>query len=240
QLRPARRPIQPVRSAPHGDPRMRITTRVLAGLTLLAGLAGYSTAQDADPLTRKPIQPGVVVADTAGLKAEKVAWPKPVNGPAPTGVIVKDAQGRTVRQFIDTTGQDKPNIFSFYVNGVESYREVDTNANGKPDQFRWLGPNGGKYGVDANEDGIIDTWVNLSAEELSRELFAVLVSKNPHRLAPLIANENDVKRLGLPANEGQAVLQRAAQVASRVEKTAAALGITEKSKWIHLELGLPF
>lgn len=218
---------------------MRITTRVLAGFTLLAGLAGHTFAQDTDPLTRKPIQPGVVVAETTGLKAEQVAWPKPANGPAPTGVVVKDAQGRTVRQFIDTTGQNKPNIFSFYANGVEAYREVDTKGSGKPDTFRWLGPNGGKWGQDHNGDGIVDNWISLSAEELSQELFTVLITKNPHRLAPLIVNEADLKKLGLPAGEIQAVTQRAAQAPDRVQKTGQALGITEKSKWIHLELGLP-
>ena len=71
---------------------MRITTRVLAGFTLLAGLAGHTLAQDADPLTRKPIQQGVAVADTAGLKAEQVAWPKPPNGPTPTGVVVRETK----------------------------------------------------------------------------------------------------------------------------------------------------
>ena len=44
----------------------------------------------------------------------------------------------------------KANIWSYYLNGVEAYREVDGNGNGKPDQYRWLGPNGGKWGAEGN------------------------------------------------------------------------------------------
>ena len=219
---------------------MRITTRVLAGFTLLAGLAGSTAAQDADPLTRKPIQQGVVVADTAGLKAEEVAWPKPPTGAAPTGVIVKDAQGRIVRQFIDTTGQKKPNIFSFYVNGVEAYREVDSKGSGKPDQFRWLGPNGGKWGQDLNGDGVVDNWISLSPEELSQELFQVLVTKDARRLTPLLPTEPDLKKLGLPAGEINSIMQRSQQAGARIQKTMQDLKLTTDSKWVHLELGLPY
>lgn len=218
---------------------MRITTRVLAGFTLFAGLAGGAAAQDADPLTRKPIQQGVAVGDTTGLKAEQVAWPKTGPGPAPTGMVVKDAQGRTVRQFIDTTGQNKPNIFSFYVNGVEAYREVDSKGSGRPDQFRWLGPNGGKWGEDLNGDGVIDNWIRLSPEELSLELFQVLITKDGRRLTPLLPTQADMQKLGLPKSEADLILQRSAQAGARIQKAMQDLNLTTNSKWVHLELGLP-
>jgi thiol-disulfide isomerase/thioredoxin len=227
--------------------RKRITIRTLAGMTLWAGLAGGQAAAQVkteDVLARKPIQPGVAVttptaAELAAYRAEQVTWPKGADGKAPTGVVVKDAQGRLVRQFIDTTGGDRPNIFSYYLNGVESYREVDGNGNGKVDQFRWLGPNGGKWGADADENGQVDTWYVLSPEELSQELFDAMRTKDAKRVEALLPNDQDLKSLGLPESEVAKIKQKAAGAVKRMQETADALKLTDQSKWVHLELGLP-
>lgn len=229
----------------------RFTTRVLAGMTLAAGLwAGSPGAANAQPkpddlLARKPVQAGVNVttpagADLAACKSEFATWPKPATGPAPTGVILKDGNGKIVRQFIDTTGQNKPNIFSFYLNGVEAYREIDVNRDGKPDEFRWLGPNGTKWGVDLNGDGVVDQWRVLSPEELSQELFQVFIARDPRRLAPLIATGPDLKALGLPDAEVAKYTKRAEAVPKKLEGLPpAVIKIDDKSKWVHLELGVP-
>jgi hypothetical protein len=223
----------------------RFTTRTLAALTLAAGLSGTAAAQKAeDVLARKPVQPGVSVttptgADLTNCKAEPVSWPKQGNGPAPTGVVVKDAQGKTVRQFIDTTGRNQPNIFSYYLNGVEAYREIDANGNGKPDQYRWLGANGSKWGADNDEDGTVDTWYVLSPEEASQELFAALIGKDAKRFAALLPTEAELKQIGLPADEISKIMQRTAGAAKKLQDTAATLNLSAQAKWIHLELGIP-
>ena len=75
---------------------MRITTRTLAGLTLMAGLASnqaVAQVKTEDVLARKPAQQNVNVttptgADLAGCKAEPVAWPKQGNS-APTGGVAR-------------------------------------------------------------------------------------------------------------------------------------------------------
>ena len=163
----------------------KFTVRVLAGFTLWAGLAGGNAAAQVkveDYLGRAPLQAGVLVttptgAELAGCRAEQVAWPK-IGNITPVGVVVKDGQGKLVRQYIDAKGAGKPNIWSYYYNGVESYREIDSNGNGKVDQYRWLGVNGGKYGLDIDEDGKIDGWVAMSPEELSQEMFQALLTKD--------------------------------------------------------------
>ncbi len=225
----------------------RFTMRALAGMTLAAGLfAGRADAQTKveDILARKPIQTGVQVttptgAELTGCKAEQITWTKPATGPAPTGIVVKDASGKLVRQFIDTTGRNNPNIFSYYLNGVEAYREIDVNGDGKPDQFRWLGANGTKWGLDKNNDGIVDQWYVLSAEELSQELFQVFLTSDPRRLAPLLTNADELKAMGLPADEAAKLAQRSASVPKKFEVAATALKLTDKAKWVHLEVGLP-
>ena len=221
------------------------TTKTLATITLLAGLTGSVVAQTpAEILARKPVQTGVNVttpsdADLARCVAEPVKWPSSGGAATPTGIVVKDARGQLVRQFIDTTGRNKTNIWSFYLDGVEAYREVDSNGNGTPDQFRWLASNGGKWGFDANEDGGIDTWRVISPEEVSQELFQAMQSKDPNRMAALVVSDEELKSLGLPAVEAAKLLERSKNAAAAMTTLATEMKLSDSARWIHLETGLP-
>jgi peroxiredoxin len=224
----------------------RYNTRTLAGLTLGAAVTGLASAQQRadDVLARKPVQASAAVttptgAELAGCKAEPVAWPKQASGPTPTGVVVKDAQGRTVRQFIDTTGRNRPNIFSYFLNGVEAYREIDGNGNGKPDQFRWLGPNGTKWGADAVEDGTVDSWYILSAEEASQEAFAALAAKDARKFQALLPTEAELKAAGVVLEEITKITAKTAGAMKKFQDAATALALSDKAKWVHVEFGLP-
>lgn len=225
----------------------RITTRVLAGLTLVSGLyAGRASAQESAEalLARKPAQQGVQVttptgADLVGCKAEAMKWPNAGKGATPTGTEVRDAQGKLLRRFVDTTGRNNPNIISFYLNGSEAYREIDANGDGKPDQFRWLGANGGKWGEDKNGDGVVDVWHVISPEEVTQELFLVFQTMDPRRLTALQPKEDELKAAGLPAAEVAKILQRSSAAAKKVQETFDALKPLDKAKWVHVEMGVP-
>lgn len=218
----------------------------LAAITLVASCVtgtAYGQTKAEDILARKPIQPNVSIttptaAEAANLKAEQVNWPKQGNI-TPSAVVLKDGQGRLVRQFIDTSGQGRPNIWSFYLNGVEVYREIDGNGNGKPDQYRWYGANGTRWGIDRDEDGTVDTWYMISPEEVSQELFAAIVNKDSKRLEALLVTEADLKAIGLPATETAKLLERTTASAKKLADTAEKLKLTPTAKWIHLEAGLP-
>lgn len=218
----------------------RISLRALAASVLLAGVAAAQAPRVEDVLARLPNQPGVNVTtptgvDLAGCKVDAIKYP---NSPA-VGVVVKDAAGRTVRQFIDTTGGGKFNIFSFYLDGVESYREVDSDGSGKPDQYRWLGANGGKWGGDPKKTGAITTWYVISPEEVSQELLAAITTGDQKRLEALLPTQDDLNKLKVPAADAAQILKRAAGAAEKLQATAAALKLTPKAKWVHLQLGLP-
>jgi hypothetical protein len=220
---------------------MRIGTRLLAALTLTAGLnaAGFAqTPRLEDLLARKPVQPVTVSTPTAAeLPACRV---EPGNYPTPfKGTVVRDAQGRLLRQFIDSKGRGTTDLVYFYHEGVEAYREIDGNADGKPDQFRWLGVNGGKWGADADQDGTVDAWYVLSPQELSQEVFAALQSRDMRRIEALTLTPKDAQTLGLPAADAEALVRRSAAAVARAKATAEALALTDKSRWIHVELGLP-
>jgi cytochrome oxidase Cu insertion factor (SCO1/SenC/PrrC family) len=225
----------------------RITMRLLAGGLLTAALGGTAAAQTKPEqvLGRQPTQPNVQVstpatpAEVGACRVEVREWGTNGAGVKPKGVVLTDGSGRKLRQFIDTAGGNKPNIFSYYVDGVEAYREVDSNGNGKPDSFRWLGVNGGKQGLDKNEDGVIDQWVGLSAEELTQELFAAIQGNDKARYQALLLTDDDLKALKLPQEEEAKLRKKLDQAAGRLAKANADLKLGGKAKWMHAELNPP-
>ncbi len=224
--------------------------RTLSALLLTAGLGGAATAQTPraeDILARKPVLPGVNVstptgADAAACRVEVVSGLKSAEGRPLTGVVVRDAQGKLVRQVLDDTGNPdltKARFRSFYLNGVEAYREIDANSNGKPDQFRFLGPNGSRWGADTGERGAVDRWFVLSPAEASQELFQALATADAAKLAALLPTEDELKAAQVPAGDIAGIVQKAAGAAKRLQDTAASLKLTDKDKWVHLELTAP-
>jgi hypothetical protein len=222
---------------------MAIKRNVWLSLAALGGTAAGAHAQPKPEqvLARAPIQPGVVVtnpsaADLAGCKATDVSWP----GSPAKGVVVTDAAGKKLRQFISTAGNGTFNIFSYYTDGVESYREIITVAGGqKPDQFRWLGINGGKWGIDANGDGLVDEWIAISPEELSQEVYAAVYGKDQRRLAACFVKEDDLKKMNVPAAEIERTLAKVKGAPQRLAATVAGLGLTDKAKMLHATFGAP-
>src|SRR5258708_8544246 len=75
------------------------------------------------------------------LKVEKVTGRK-----GGSGWILKDADGKTLRLFFDTNDDDKVDVWSYFKDGVEVYREIDSTFSGRPDQYRWLNAGGSKWG----------------------------------------------------------------------------------------------
>jgi hypothetical protein len=212
-------------------------------LAVVGGSAAGAQAQlkPEQVLGRAPIQPGVIVTmptaqDLPGCKATEVTWP----GSPAKGVVVTDAAGKKLRQFISTAGNGTFNIFSYYADGVESYRELITVANGqKPDQFRWLGINGGKWGIDANGDGLVDEWIAISPEELAQEVYAAVYGKDQRRLAALFVKDDDLKKMNVPAAEIERTMNKVKGAPQRLAATVAALGLTDKAKMLHATYGAP-
>ncbi len=116
---------------------------------------------------------------------------------AVSGWVVFDPAGQTIRRFTDTNGDNTVDQWSYFSEGLEVYRDVDSNANGKADQFRWLNTGGTRWALDTNEDGKVDTWKMMSAEELSAEAIAAISQKDETRFRRLLATPDELKSLGL-------------------------------------------
>lgn len=155
-----------------------------------------------------------------------------------SGWLLSDKSG-PVRRFADTNGDNKIDTWSFYKEGVEIYREVDSNSNGKPDQYRWLNGGGSKWGVDQDEDGHIDAWRAISPEEVSQEALLALSTRDYSRLQALLLTEAEIKALDLSPAEAQRVRASLREAQAKFAALVAKLKGIEKATWIHLETGAP-
>lgn len=227
----------------------KIGFSALATLTLWGALEAAEPAKGPAPqqmLQFKPRQVGVNLttpaeAELASCTVELLKGQKLANGKAASGWVLKDAQGRLIRRYFDSDGDNQIDVWSFYLNGDEAYREVDSNINGKVDQYRWLGGNGSKWGVDLNEDGKIDGWKQISAEEVSQEVLAAVQTKDLARLEALMITKADLDALELPNQESLRIKGKMQNVAAAFQATCTALApkLNEKVKWVHLETGVP-
>src|SRR5580704_12341299 len=75
--------------------------------------------------------------------------------PNSSGWLLLDPQGRPLRRFFDSNGDRNIDVWSYFKDGLEVYREycisVTSNADQlplAPNHFRWLSTGGSKWGVD--------------------------------------------------------------------------------------------
>src|SRR5687768_8839383 len=138
---------------------------------LIEGVVSAAAPTVEEALKLTPVQAEV---DLDKPTAEKIGKCKLDSFPDQGGWAVYNEDGQLLRRFLDTNKDRKIDQWCYYKNGIEIYRDLDTNHNGKADQYRWLGLAGTRWGIDANEDGVIDSWKVISPEEVSAEVVAAL------------------------------------------------------------------
>lgn len=126
----------------------------------------------------------------------------------PTGWVVRDAGGQVLRRFIDSNQDNKLDLWCYYRDGVEVYRDIDSNFNGKADEYRWLGTAGTRWGVDANEDGRVDSWKRISPEEVTAEVVGAFRDRDAQRFTRLLLTEAELKELGLTPTQTQELAKK--------------------------------
>src|SRR5262245_111330 len=191
-------------------------------------------------LQYRPKQDAVVVttpadAEIANCKVDMVPGPNKTSA-----WVLRDARGQLVRRFADTKGNGSVDTLSFYLDGQEVYREVNTKGSKVPDQYRWFGSQGSRWGVDVNGDGRIDSWLQISPEEVSQEILRAVINRDPARLQALALRADELAALDLPTAEATKLRDAVAQLPAKFQAGLAKItGVNDKTRWLHLEMQPP-
>ena len=189
----------------------------------LSAEAKRPTAQEA--LLLRPMQKDVEIDRPEGEAAKqcRIAEEK---GAGVTALVVRGPAGELLRRFVDSNGDVKLDQWCYYKSGIEVYRDIDADFNGRADQYRWLGTAGTRWGLDKNEDGKIDAWKAISPEEVTAQVVLALQSKDKQRLQNVLLSRSEISSLGLGK-------QKAAELAERVQRALVNLdSIATKQKHI--------
>jgi thiol-disulfide isomerase/thioredoxin len=209
--------------------------RLLIGsVSLLLGSSAWAatpTVEQALKLmpTQKDVEidtPRDAEAASATLKGEKMgnfsAW------------IVRDGADQMLRKFADTNNDNVVDQWCYYRDGIEVYRDIDANFNGKADQCRWLNTAGSRWGVDDNEDGKIDSWKSISAEEVSAEVVRALAEQDSARFARVLLTEGEIKSLGLGGDQTKELTDKISKAGKQFAEAARQQKVVgPKTTWIH-------
>ena len=160
------------------------------------------------------------------------------NGTA--GFVVFGPAGQVLRRFTDTNGDNKADLFRFYRMGLEVYRDIDADKNEKPDQHRWMNWGGMKWGVDQDEDGIIERWTVLSAPEAARTAIDAMVAGDASLLASVMITRQDVEAIRANNEISRKLLTAAQNIPGQMQKAmSASKTLTRNSRWVRFDPSVP-
>ncbi|HVX11528.1 MAG TPA: thioredoxin-like domain-containing protein [Pirellulales bacterium] len=203
---------------------------LLASLTGPSLAAGTPTAEQALKLT--PVQADVDLERPKESEVSKCTI-KAESVDGKTGWVVRGPAGQVLRQFIDSNNDNVVDLWCYYNDGIEVYRDIDGNFNGKADEYRWLNTAGTRIALDQDEDGKIDRWRRISAEEASAEAVAALANHDAGRFQCLLLSGEELKRLGLGPKREKALAEKLEHaVAAFKASTRKQKGLSAKSAWI--------
>lgn len=225
--------------------RTKVWSLSIPATALLSLLATTASAQQggspsvAQALTYKPIQEGIEY-DQPSRDEVKSCSIKPERDGKNIAWAVRDASGRLLRRFSDSNGDNVVDTWSYYLGGLEVYRDIDSNYDSKADQCRWLHTGGSRWGVDQNQDGEIDFWKQISPQEVAEEAVQALLQKDKKRYARLLISSNEAKSLGMGKELAQQVEHQRTNAVSEFEKLATTQKtIDAKSRFVDFGASRP-
>ncbi|MEX0978721.1 MAG: thioredoxin, partial [Pirellulales bacterium] len=210
----------------HRKSAVPATLALLLSISSGAMAAGVSVQ---DALSLQPVQKDVAIERPEAAEIAKCA----IKAEGKRGWIVRDSAGQILRAFTDTNGDNVVDQWSYYKDGIEVYRDIDSNHNKKADQCRWLNMGGSRWGIDANEDGKIDSWKSISPEEVSAELVAAIRTGDRARFERLLLGADELESLGVGAAKGELLQKKISMALANFTKLAEGQKvITPESKWV--------
>jgi len=199
----------------------RLIASLAAALLVSASPLAAAPPTVDQSLQLRPVQNNVNY-DRPTPAAAKNCTVKSVRRGTQTGWIVRDPSGQILRVFTDSNNDNVVDQWSYYHGGLEIYRDVDVNFNGKADQYRWFHTGGSRWGIDRNEDGKIDAWRQISAEEAVAELVEALKTRDAARFSRLLLTPGELKSLGVGEERSKEITAKTAAAAKQFARLAKA------------------
>ncbi len=216
---------------PHRTLFLHCTLAIAVSLTY----AGSAFSQGADKnrlftdaIGYMPVQRGVLIDIPT---QEEMAQCEMKLLPENKGFVIYAPQGNILRMFLDTTGSGKVDQWSYYRNGVEVYRDIDSNKNGNTDQCRWFHSGGTRWGIDADEDGVIDQWRQISPEEVSSEIVLALCERDVNRFLRVALTPEQLAGLQLGEKLNAEVARKIAGLRTRFAEAVKAVALSNDVEW---------
>ncbi len=206
---------------------------LVSGVSLAAG----PTAEQA--LQLQPVQKGISFDLPDGTEMAKCEIEaKKIDGRV--AWIVSGPNGQILRQFVDTNGDNVVDQWSYFREGLEVYRDIDANFNGKADQYRWFHTAGSRWGLDTNEDGTIDLWKAISAEEATAEAVAALAKQDGERFMHLALTPEELQSAGLGEEKAKELATRIAALRADFKALLSKTpGLSSEARWVQFGASRP-
>ena len=202
--------------------------------TLCATFIHASCLFAADPpsveitLKFKPVQRGVQIEVPKGedLKNCRVEAEK---GRGLSGWVLYGPGGQVLRKFLDTNADNVVDQWRYYNLGLETYRDIDSNRNNKVDQSRWVNGGGSRWGIDTDEDGRIDRWRVMSAEEAAEVAVNSLLQSDAAGLESVLLNPDDARTLRLSGSVRDKLLAATSNPGQKADEIMSKSKVLSKS-----------
>lgn len=215
---------------------------LVMGLAIVLGppLASAQGPSVQQALQLKPLQKDAVEYDTpSGDALEACTISSKRFGKNVVGWVIEDGNGLTLRRFLDTDGDNKVDTWCYYSGGIEVYRDIDSNGNGKADQYRWLNTAGTRWGIDRNEDGRIDAWKTISPEEVAHEVVQALATGDAARFQRVLLTSEELEQLPLRDEHREAVAEHLAAAKTEFSSAASAINLGKQVDWVQFSASRP-
>ncbi|MDA0590336.1 MAG: redoxin domain-containing protein [Planctomycetota bacterium] len=222
-----------------------LTCRVSLCAAIFAACSMFSAqnaaAQTPTPeaaLKYRPAQSDVEIDTPTAAEVSKCVV-KLERGEGISGFTVFDPDGQILRRYVDTNGDRFIDQWRYYRMGTEVYRDIDSNADNKIDQSRWVNTGGSRWGIDKNQDGKLDSWRVLSAEEATRVAVNAMIAGDSDLLSTVLISADDIKQLGIADEFAAALLRQVQNPEAALRAAMNTKSVTGESKWTRFDAAMP-
>ena len=218
--------------------RTRKALLMVVGMLGIAPGVAIAQVKATQLLEFRPVVKGVVVEYDTPVDAAAIDACKAETTRKPSAYILRDAQGKLLRKFVDSDGNGKLDQWGYFQDGFEVYREVDSDGDKAVDEARWMNSGGTRIAV-VKSNAIVG-WKRISAEEASKVLVQGLVAGDADLVETVMASADDLAALGVPDAEVarvKAAAEGRAESLAGLRKTL--VGWDKATVWLRMDAAMP-